>query len=566
MDPMRDLLGRLNISGFDAESYITKYANNASALPNIAIAVSGGGYRACLNGGGAVQAFDSREINSTAAGHLGGLLQSATYLAGLSGGGWLVGSIYVNNFTTITGLLDNNASPVWQFGNSIFEGPASGSIQVLDSAEYYTDIEHEVSGKADAGFNTSVTDYWGRALSFQLVNASDGGASYTWSSIQLQESFANADSPMPILVTDGRAPGETLISGNTTIYEFNPFEFGTWDPTTYGFVPLEFLGSNFSGGILAKNEQCVRGFDNAGYVMGTSSSLFNQFILDVNQTSIPQLAKSFVSDILSRFSKSDNDIAQYQPNPFYGYNTKTSRVYQEPALSLVDGGEDLENIPLHPLIQPFRHVDVIFAVDSSADTNNYWPNGTSLVATYERSLNGTSADAGNLANGTSFPAVPDQNTFVNLGLNTRPTFFGCNSSNTSSPTPLVIYIPNSPYIYQSNVSTFDPSYNTSQRDLIVENGYNVATMGNGTVNSTWPVCVGCAILQRSLERTQTAMPQVCTQCFADFCWDGTVNSTNPAGYEPAYKLAPAKKSAATREGVSYSFAAIVATAILVTAL
>ena len=85
MAPMRDLLGRLNISGFDAASYITKFADNSSALPNIAIAASGGGYRACLNGGGAIQAFDSREINSTAAGHLGGLLQSATYLAGLSG-------------------------------------------------------------------------------------------------------------------------------------------------------------------------------------------------------------------------------------------------------------------------------------------------------------------------------------------------------------------------------------------------------------------------------------------------------------------------------------------------
>ena len=409
-----------------------------------------------------------------------------------------------------------------------------------------------------------LTPKWLTALSFQLVNASDGGAGYTWSSIQLQESFANADTPMPILVADGRAPGETLIPGNTTIYEFNPFEFGTWDPTTYGFVPLEFLGSNFSGGILAESEECVRGFDNVGYVMGTSSSLFNQFILNVNQTSVPQLAKNFANDILDQFSESNNDIAQYQPNPFYGYHTETSGVYQERALSLVDGGEDLENIPLHPLIQPFRHVDVIFAVDSSADTNNHWPNGTSLVATYERSLDGTSASGGNLANGTSFPAVPDQNTFVNLGLNTRPTFFGCNSSNTSSPTPLVVYIPNSPYTYQSNLSTFDLSYNTSQRDLIVENGYNVATMGNGTVNSTWAVCVGCAILQRSLERTQTAMPQVCTQCFADFCWDGTVNSTNPADYEPAYHLAPAK-NAATQDG-SYGFAAIVATAILVTVM
>ena len=130
---MQDLLGRLNISGFDAESYITKNAKNTSALPNIAIAVSGGGYRACMNGGGAVQAFDSREVNSTAAGHLGGLLQSATYLAGLSGGGWLVGSIFVNNFTIITGLLDNDASPVWEFGNSIFEGPATGGIQYVHS-------------------------------------------------------------------------------------------------------------------------------------------------------------------------------------------------------------------------------------------------------------------------------------------------------------------------------------------------------------------------------------------------------------------------------------------------
>ena len=204
MDPLKDLLGRLNISGFDAESYINKNAQNVSALPNIAIALSGGGYRACLNGGGAVQAFDSREINSTGAGHLGGLLQSSTYVAGLSGGGWLVGSIFVNNFTTITDLLDNDASPVWEFGNSIFEGPDKGGIQyvnsefrflscilswgsivllhllsapyplewatltvmldfrILDSADYYTTIEHEVSDKSDAGFNTSVTDYWGR--------------------------------------------------------------------------------------------------------------------------------------------------------------------------------------------------------------------------------------------------------------------------------------------------------------------------------------------------------------------------------------------------------------------
>ncbi len=96
MQPMQDLLGRLNITGFDASSYISNHTKNISALPNIGIAFSGGGYRALLNGAGALQAFDNREANGTAPGHLGGLLQASTYVAGLSGGSWLVGSIFVS--------------------------------------------------------------------------------------------------------------------------------------------------------------------------------------------------------------------------------------------------------------------------------------------------------------------------------------------------------------------------------------------------------------------------------------------------------------------------------------
>lgn len=105
---MRDFLGRLNITGLDTNKYIDDHANNASALPNIAIAASGGGYRAMLNGAGVVQAFDSRTENSTGPGQLGGLLQSTTYLAGLSGGSWLVGSLYTNNFSSVSDILSYN--------------------------------------------------------------------------------------------------------------------------------------------------------------------------------------------------------------------------------------------------------------------------------------------------------------------------------------------------------------------------------------------------------------------------------------------------------------------------
>ena len=59
LEPMQVLLGRLNITGFDVETYFSNHTKNISNLPNIAIAASGGGYRVCLNGGGATQAFDS---------------------------------------------------------------------------------------------------------------------------------------------------------------------------------------------------------------------------------------------------------------------------------------------------------------------------------------------------------------------------------------------------------------------------------------------------------------------------------------------------------------------------
>jgi lysophospholipase len=543
LQPMKDLLGRLNLTGFDATSYINKHSSNISNIPNIAVAVSGGGYRALTNGAGAIKAFDSRTSNSTNTGQLGGLLQSATYLAGLSGGGWLVGSVYVNNFTTISDLQASDQ--VWDFTTSILEGPPAKHLQILSTAEYWNELLKSVGSKKDAGFNTSLTDYWGRALSYQFINVTtdDGGPNYTWSSIALVDNFKRGQMPLPILVADGRGAGEIIVGSNSTVYEFNPWEFGSFDPTVYGFAPLEFLGSRFENGELSRSDSCVRGFDNAGFVMGTSSSLFNQFLLQINSTSLPSLLKSAFTDILEDLGQDNDDIAIYEPNPFYQYDTAVKAYGGTEELSVVDGGEDGQNIPLHPLIQPERHVDVIFAVDSSADTTYNWPNGTSLVATYERSLNSTG-----IGNGTAFPAVPDVNTFVNLGMNQRPTFFGCNSSNMTGPSPLVVYLPNAPYTAQSNTSTFQLSYSDSQRDDIITNGYNVVTRGNASMDADWPSCVGCAILQRSSERTGTTLPDICNTCFQNYCWNGTIDSRTPQDYNPGLLMSSSSKSGAARRG------------------
>ncbi|KAF8853612.1 lysophospholipase [Acephala macrosclerotiorum] len=557
IEPMISWLTRMNITDFDAASYINGIRNNATALPNIGIAASGGGWRALMNGAGFLAAADNRTSNSTNRGQIGGLLQASTYVAGLSGGGWLVGSIYTNNFSSVQDLRDGSKdSNIWKFDNSVLEGPTGDGIQLLSTADYWSTLHDEVGSKADAGYNTSITDYWGRALSFQLVNATDGGPSYTFSSIAEQDIFTSGSIPMPFLVSDSRAPYTNIVSLNSTVFEFNPWELGSWDPTTYAFAPLQYVGSNFSAGVVPSDGSCVEGFDQAGFVMGTSSTLFNQVLVVLNSSSVPSIVSNVLESILGDIGFDNNDIAQYQPNPFYHFNNDTNRSANSTQLTLVDGGEDGQNIPLYPLIQPQRNVDVIFAIDSSADTNN-WPNGTSLVATYERSLNST------VENGTAFPSIPDQNTFVNLGLNNRPTFFGCNASNMTGPSPLIVYIPNSPYVYASNVSTYQLAYSDRERNLIIQNGYEVATQANGTIDAEWPTCMACAVLSRSFTKTGTTVPTVCQQCFDRYCWNGTVDSTNPANYLPSFKVGEISSAASSiRVGTMVSVAAIMVAILL----
>lgn len=527
IEPMRELLQRISIPDFDAEEYLRDAESNNTQVPNIGLAFSGGGYRAMLSGAGAMAALDSRSVGSDADGNLGGLLQSSTYISGLSGGGWLVGSIYVNNFTTVADSV--SSGNIWQFQDSILEGPEQYAL-----LDYYTSILEACEKKAAAGYERSITDYWGRMLSYQLINATDGGPGYTYSSIADDDDFKNHKAPFPFLIAVGRRPDEKIIPINSTVYEFTPWELGSSDNTVHGFAPLRWIGSNFTDGEVPEDGDCVNGFDNAGFVMGTSSSLFNQIVLYLNDPesgylpdSVPDVAVDAITSVLDAVGSDNDDIADWTPNPFKGWNPEENYNSDEDRLTLVDGGEDLQNVPYHPHLVIEREVDVVFSFDNSADTEFQWPDGASAVATYERSLT-------NISEGTGFPAIPDKNTFINKGLNSRPVFFGCDASNTTDPSPLIVYIPNYPYIFQSNTTTFKPSYNESERDAMIENGWAIATQLNGTRDRDWPVCVGCAMLSRSFDRTNTTVPDACQTCFDRYCWDGTLDTSTPETYQPDY--------------------------------
>lgn len=153
---MKEFFGHVQVGDFDVSSYLEK--QSLSGLPNIGIAVSGGGYRAFLNAAGALKAFDSRTENSTASGGLGGLLQSSTYVTGLSGGGWLVASLYMNNFTSVSHSQSSSAGDLWQFQNSFEEGPFGSTS--ADKAKYMLALEDAFEAKIKAGFNATFTDVW----------------------------------------------------------------------------------------------------------------------------------------------------------------------------------------------------------------------------------------------------------------------------------------------------------------------------------------------------------------------------------------------------------------------
>jgi len=303
---------------------------------------------------------------------------------------------------------------------------------------------------------------------------------------------------------------------------------GSHDRNLSAFAPLRYVGSSFTNGSIPSNGSCVRGYDNVGFTMGTSSSLFNAAFLQIEKDDSDGRLTAFIEDRLRALGEENRDVARW-PNPFWK-SSLTTENSEEPFLTLVDGGLAGENIPIHPLLWRERNVDVIIAVDSSADTTENWPNGTSLVATYQRSR-----EVGNNAS-VPFPEVPGQNTFINKGLNSKPTFFGCPppyfNGTVQQGTPLVVYLPNAPYSTFSNVSTFNMSYTDSERDDIVENGRNVATLGQGKLDNQWPTCLGCAILAKSLERRGMDLPAECGDCFSRYCWDGQVDDSTPESYEP----------------------------------
>ncbi|CAN3358505.1 lysophospholipase 2 [Diutina catenulata] len=493
----------------------------------VGLAFSGGGYRAMLAGAGQLLALDDRFDDSNDHG-LGGLLQSSTYLVGLSGGNWLVGTLALNDWISLSKIWEGYKD-IWNLDETIFN---QGGWNLLEVVKFYTEIGKSIDAKKDAGFDVSITDVWGRALSYQFFPSdTDGNSNASWSDIREMASFKNHEMPFPIVVANGRTPGTLIINENSTVFEVNPFELGSWDPSLGYMSDVKYLGTQMHGGEPVDSESCVVKFDSAGFIMGTSSSLFNQALLRTIQSNLPSILKSVVQKILGRLSYDQVDVANYRPNPFFrAEDAGVHAITDNSTLFLVDGGEDMQNVPYYPLIQQARKVDVIISYDNSADTDKNWPNGTSIAATYQRQFSPQ-------GKGSPFPFVPNVAVQLKNKMNEVPVFYGCDAKNLSILTeyhgnsredtdiPLVVYIPNSYYNAESNTSTFKMYYDTEDKYTLFENGFGVSTRGNFTADQGWKTCLACAIVRRSQERNGDKQSDECAKCFERYCWRGTAKDS-----------------------------------------
>ncbi|KAH9476207.1 Lysophospholipase 3 [Psilocybe cubensis] len=528
-------------------------------LPKLGIALSGGGLRATYFAAGVLTSIDGR--NTTHPTGSNGLLQAATYLAGLSGGAWFTTALAQANFPTVPELVFPSNAPASNdhFGGFLSElditAPGADELQ---NAGYFQAVLSELVPKVVAGFPVTLADGWTRMIARHFVNGTTAdtilnpgphGDGITFSGLKDLPSIKAHAQPFPIVVWNAIPPAlvenpndpkqlADIVPGNSVpvgseIWEVNMFETGSWDPSLASFIPTRLLGSTpaFGTGPNKVDAQCFEGVDQAAYVAGISSSVFNY--LNGTTNLLPYTQEGALINVINATFPSPVSVrldSAALPNPFKGVNPRTYPSSSESYLSLVDGGSNGEVLPLQPLIMRSRGVDVIYAVDAPADLPNSYTNGSDIVNTAARAKRFSSGKL------YPFPRVPaSPQTFIDKGLTLRPTIFGCLPEDERNGAPIVVYVANGGASAEKRAKgeagltgtpTVQTTYSKEMAQAFMDESFAIATQGLG-LNSTsvapgqqWSTCLACAVVDRARARRGERRQGVCAECFNNYCWDG----------------------------------------------
>ncbi|RKP35988.1 acyl transferase/acyl hydrolase/lysophospholipase [Dimargaris cristalligena] len=363
-------------------------------VPVIALAGSGGGYRAMVSTLGYLTACDEA-----------GVLDCSTYLAGVSGSCWTIMQYFVAARGSTTELEKHISQQITTSLTSV-----SALTGVLTSPAAASVFAGLVS-KFDSGMPLSLVDIYGTLLMSRLLMRSltSTGDPADAKLTGQQRYLADGRLPMPIYTavrheiirTDGKVMRADDPETGTTVagdwkqglpsmaelkskmyqwFEFTPYEMGTIDGGGV-WIPAWGFGRPFRDGRSLRNLP----EPSAGLYLGMFGSAFCATIahlIDEVKGTLSAPVHQYLEGLVRDYQLAVTTTHPIAPscfhNPFYrpseesqsekrtDENTETTTLFDSEQLCLMDAGMN-NNLPFYPLLRPERNVDVMLLFDASSD-------------------------------------------------------------------------------------------------------------------------------------------------------------------------------------------------------
>lgn len=310
-------------------------------MPRIAVCCSGGGIRALVSSAGFLNGFAKN-----------GFLDFVHTICALSGSTWPLAAWMQSgksfaDFYSI--LLDRLVKGF--FNTTSKEAVEELMMSVPELTEYFIKkfIFKEVP---------TIIDFYGYCLALNLTDQSKMG-NYTQDSLAYQQQMVDAGK-FPIPVYTSIIPDK---NGNHSWVTFSPYEVGCLDLESG--VPSRFFGREFNKGVSVNNAPALP----LGFLMGVWGSAISISFKELYNMMLSKLKPETLFEPLKLLAKETvmGDLRffpAYIHN--YTYGSKDLPMSQNQQNILIDAGIAC-NIPVVPLLNADRGIDIIIILDASGD-------------------------------------------------------------------------------------------------------------------------------------------------------------------------------------------------------
>lgn len=318
-------------------------------LPRIAIAGSGGGYRAMI-------CFLGFMIAATKM----GLVDCSSYIAALSGSTWFLGNYLMRNLPPQDFRTVLNQRVV----NTSFFNPRTLGVDAIIKK-----LENKLVKTGSIG----TVDLWGALLADRLWGDFGGDNAQEITFKRIRDLFYYTNNyPFPLF---------TCVTTKTFPYRWatvTPFNFRSDD--LGGYIPLNAFGSKYADGKCTT----LHPENSLGYFIGTFGSPYNFSLGDILELLVSDSNNQKLKNLVEWFVKNfDLYNERFLSSPEYNYTYAIDGLPMNQYLEVnfTDAGMSMVNIPFLPLLKKERGVDIILVCDASSDAN--YENYPEIVNAYK---------------------------------------------------------------------------------------------------------------------------------------------------------------------------------------